>query len=174
MAGKRRLDSRPAALPFEALDQPRLLAADVRPCAAVDPDVEIEAAAVDVLAQVSRRTGLGDRRLEDPVGLDVLEPEVEVRRPRPGGEAGDQDPLEQLMRVLLHQVTVVEGRRLALVGVDAHERFLPVLRKERPFQTAREPCAAAAAKLRVLDQVDHRVGSMARALRAAWYPPRDS
>ena len=38
--GERRLDARLAALALEALDQPRLLAADVRARAAVDVDVE--------------------------------------------------------------------------------------------------------------------------------------
>ena len=138
-------------LPFEALDQPGLLAADVRPCPAVQPDVEVEARAVDVLAQVPGGPGLGDRRLEDAVGVDVLEPQVKVGGRRLGREAGDQDPLDQLVGVFLHQQAVVERRRLALVGVDAHERFLPILGKERPLEPARKARAAAAAQLRVLD-----------------------
>ena len=60
---ERRLDPGPAPLPLEALDQPGLLAADVRPGPPVQPDLEVEARAVDVLAQVPRRPGLGDRAL---------------------------------------------------------------------------------------------------------------
>ena len=92
---------------------------------------------------------------------------------RSGGEAGDQDPFEKLMRVFLHQQPVIERGRLALVGVDAHERFLPILGKERPFETARKPGAAAAAKLRVLDERDDRVGIARQRLpRSLIAPPR--
>src|SRR5262249_48934505 len=62
---ERRLDPRPPALPFEALDQAGLLAADIRPRAAMDPHVQVEARPIDTLAQVAGRAGLGDRRLED-------------------------------------------------------------------------------------------------------------
>ena len=125
--------------------------------------------AVDVLAQVPGGPGLGDRRLENPVGVDVLEPQIDVGRRRLGREAGDQDPLEELVRVLLHQQAVVERRRLALVGVDAHERFLPVLGKEAPLQPAGEAGAAAAAQLRVLDERRRPSRDrVASAFRAAW------
>ena len=49
--GKRRLDPRPGPLAFEAFDQARLFAADVRARPAVQVDVEIEARAENVLAQ---------------------------------------------------------------------------------------------------------------------------
>src|SRR5262249_41521242 len=59
----------------------------------------------------------------------------------------------------------------ALVPVAAHERFLPILREERPLQPAGEAGAAAAAQLRVLDDVDDRIGvarqRLARGLIAA-------
>ena len=155
---ERRLDAGPAALAFEALDEAGLLAADVGSRAAVNPDVQVVARAVDVLAQVAGGAGLLDRRLEDPVGPDILETKVDVGGARPGGEARDQDALEQLVGIPLHQEAVVEGRRLALVGVDAHERFFPILGKKRPLQAAREAGAAAAAELGILDQVDDRVG----------------
>src|SRR4051794_33567917 len=56
---ERRLDPRPPPLPFEALDQARLLAADIRPSPAMDPHIQVEARTIDVLAQVAGRTGLG-------------------------------------------------------------------------------------------------------------------
>ena len=62
---ERRLDPGPAALALEALDQPGLLAADVRPGAPVNIDLKVEARPIDVLPEVSRRPGLGDRRFQD-------------------------------------------------------------------------------------------------------------
>ena len=102
--------------------------------------------------------GLLERRFEDTVGPDILKAKVDVGSARPGGKACDQDALQQLVRIPLHEVAVVEGRRLALVGVDAHERFFPILGQKRPLQPARKAGAAAAAKLRVLHLVDYGVG----------------
>ena len=51
------------------------------------------------------------------------------------------------MRIFFHQQPVVERRRLAFVGVDAHERFFPVFGKKRPFEAAGKASTASAAKL---------------------------
>ena len=51
LGGIRRADARLAALAFDRVDQRRLLAADERPGAQADLQVEIEARAEDVLAQ---------------------------------------------------------------------------------------------------------------------------
>src|SRR5262249_7852194 len=47
----RRLDARVGAFPLERLDEPRLLAADVRAGATVHPHVEVEARAENVLPE---------------------------------------------------------------------------------------------------------------------------
>src|SRR5436305_517410 len=83
---------------------------------------------------VPRGAGLGDRPLHHPEGVDVLEPDVDVGRRGAGGEAGDQDPLQEHVGVLLHDDPVVERRRLALVAVDAEQGLLAVLGQEGPLQ----------------------------------------
>ena len=72
--------------------------------------------------------------------------------------AGDDDALDQRVRVVRHQRQVLAGARLALVGVD-HEvvRLAVVLRDEAPLHAGREAGAAAAAQARVLDQLDQVV-----------------
>ena len=77
---ERRLDPGPAPLPFQAFDQSGLFAADVRPGAAVQPDVEIEARPVDIPAQVPGRPRLFDRRFEDLVRANILESQVQISR----------------------------------------------------------------------------------------------
>ena len=138
---ERRLDPGPAALAFEALDQARLLAADVGPGPPVDVDLDVEARPVHVPPQVAGGPGLGDRPLQPPERLDVLEPDVDVSRRRLGREAGDQDAFDQLVRVQFHQLPVVEGCRFGFIGVDAEEGFLPILGQEAPLQAGGEPCA---------------------------------
>ena len=65
---ERRLQARVAALALERVEQRRLLAADVGAGAAVDDQLEVAVAAEDVLAEVARLVGFGDRGVED-VGL---------------------------------------------------------------------------------------------------------
>src|SRR5436305_1436425 len=62
------LQPRVAALALERVEQGRLLAADVGAGAAVDDQLEIAAAAADVLAEVARLIRFGDGGVED-VGL---------------------------------------------------------------------------------------------------------
>ena len=114
--------------------------------------------AQDVLADVTGLHGLGDRRLED-VGLvgvlaaDVDERPVDLRRPR-----RDQDPLDQLVRVLLHQFAVLERPRLGLVGV-AHEVLVHVaVREEGDLPAHREAGAATAPDVRVGEVGEHLLG----------------
>jgi hypothetical protein len=66
------LQARLAALALEALQQPGLLAADVRPGAAVEGDVERLAGAERVRPEVARLVGLGERVVEDPGLVLVL------------------------------------------------------------------------------------------------------
>src|SRR5712691_4397048 len=74
--GKRRLEPRLRALPFERFDERRLLARLVRAGAAVDVDVAVEPAAEDVAAEKARPVRLLDLGLED--FLDVIELAADV------------------------------------------------------------------------------------------------
>ena len=141
-----------AALAFQALDQPRFLAADVGAGAAVDVDVEVEALAEDVLAEQAGGVGLVDGLLHGARGGAVLVADVDVSRAGPRGVAGEDDAFEHLMRILFHEDAVVEGAGFALVGVDAQvDGAGMVLGQEGPLEAGREAGAAAAAQAGVLD-----------------------
>ena len=151
---KRRLDPRPGPLAFQAFDQARLFAADVRPAPRCKINVERKVAAQNVLAQQVVGVAFSIACLQDAKAAAVFVTQIEVGRGRPRRAAGDDDAFEQLMRILLHQDAIVERARLALVGVDAHvDRAGMVLRQERPLQAAREAGAAAAAQAGVLDEL---------------------
>src|SRR6185436_10168325 len=93
--------------------------ADVRAGAAVDPDLEIVAGAVDVLADVPLRPRLGERLFQAPDAESHLTADVDVGRVAADGEGGDDDALDQQMRIELDEHAILEGAGLALVGVDA-------------------------------------------------------
>ena len=65
-------------MPFHRLDQPRLFAADVGAGAAVDGDVEVEAAAEDVLAEEALGARFLDRLRQHRGAVVELAADVDV------------------------------------------------------------------------------------------------
>ena len=111
-------------------------------------DVEIDAAAHDVLAEQAGRVSFLERRLETRYGLaEKLAAHVVVSHRRVGGVGADRQSLDQRMRVVAQDVAIVAGARLALVRV-AHEVLLDrrVARHEAPLRAGGKRRAAAAAQ----------------------------
>jgi len=141
-----RLDPRPGSLPFEALDQAGFFAADVSGRADVDEDVEREGRAEDVLTEQPGGVAFVDRELQATARKRILDADIEVSRRRLRGVAAQNNPFDHLMRIELHQVTIVKRPRFALVGIDAHvDRAGMVLRQERPFEPGGEARTASTA-----------------------------
>ena len=124
---------------------------------------DAEAAAEDVLAEVALLVGLLGRRLEHVGLLLVLAADVDESLVDPGGVAGDDHALDQLVRVLLHQLAVLEGAGLGLVGVAAEVLVHVALGQEAGLGAHRESGAAAAAQAGSLELVQHCLGRQARA-----------
>ena len=149
--GERRLQARVAALALQRVEQRGLLAADVGAGAPVDDQLDLLTGAEHVLPEEARLVGLVHRRLED-VGLEVvLAADVDEAAVGTGGARRDCDSLDQLVRVLLDQLAVLEGSRFGLVGVAAEVLVHVAARQEGGLLAHREAGAAAAAKARVLE-----------------------
>ena len=116
---ERRLQARLALLALEAFQQRGLLAADVGAGAVMDEEVEVPAVDV-VLADQLGLIGLGDRRLEPLALADELAAHVGVAGVRAHREGGEQRALDQQMRIVPHDLAVLAGAGLGLVGID-HE-----------------------------------------------------
>ena len=151
--GERRLRPRLAALSLERLEQRGLLAADVGAGAAVEDDRD---AVEDVLG-----AHLLERRDEHLVLRLVLTADIDEHVRRLDRMCGDQRALEEAERDAEHDLAVLEGARLGLIGVD-HEvvrlRELVRLRDEAPLHPGWEERTAAAPQARGLEFVDHLVG----------------
>ena len=146
-----RLETRVAALALERVEQRRLLAADVGARAAVDDEAAREVRVEDALARVAARVGLADGGVEDVrLGL-VLAADVDERVPCARREGADQHALDQLVRVLVHQLAVLEGPGLGLVRVAAQVLLGVAVGKEARLLAHREPRASAAAEARGLE-----------------------
>ena len=159
---ERRLQPRLALLAFEAFQQRGLLAADIG--AGAVGDVEVERPAVDVvLADQLGLIGLVDRGLQMLALADELAADIDVAGMRAHREAREQAALDQQMRIVPHDLAVLAGAGLGLVGIDdeiARPAVGRFLRHERPFQPGRESRPAAAAQARGLHLVDDPVAAL--------------
>ena len=112
--------------------------------------------------------GLSHGGREPPPGLDVLSADVDEPLRRVDRPRRDQHALDEGVGVPLEKVPILEGSRLAFVGVD-HEvdRARVVLRDERPLGPGREAGAAEAPEVCALDLVDDHGGLHRLRLRPA-------
>src|SRR5262249_43832784 len=92
---------------------------------------------------------------------DELAADVDVARLGPHGAPGYQAALDQEMRIVPHDLAVLAGAGLRLVGID-HEimRAVGLLGHERPLEPGREAGAAAPTLARGLHLVDDRVAPL--------------
>ena len=100
---------------------------------------------------VAARVGLADGGVEDVGLLLVLAADVDERVRCAGRVGADHDALDQLVRVLVHQLAVLEGARLGLVRVAAQVLLDVAVRQEARLLAHREAGAAAAAQARGLE-----------------------
>src|SRR5579863_2279603 len=171
-----RLQPRLALLAFEAFEQRGLFAADIG--AGAVRNVEVERPAVDVvLADQLGLIGLIDRGLQMLALANELAADIDVAGMRSHRETGEQTPLDQQMRIVPHDLAILAGAGLGLVGIDheiARAAIFGFLRHEGPLHAGREAGSAAPAQagsLHLVDDpvaalVDDRLGAIPRAAAA--------
>ena len=99
---------------------------------------------------------LGERLLAALVGLPDLAVHVVVAAHAAHRVGGDRHALDQRMRVVAHDVAVLERAGLAFVGIaDEILLALVLLRHEAPLEAGGKARAAAAAQRRLLHFGDH-------------------
>src|SRR5262249_42543881 len=147
-----------ALLALEAFEQRRLLAADVGAGAVVHDHVVIVARAAGVLAEQPRLVGLIDGGLQTLLLSNEFATHIDVTRARAHRGTRNQAALDEEMRIVPHDLAILAGAGLRLVGVDDEVARPPVrlLGHERPFQAGREARAPAAALARSLHLVHQR------------------
>src|SRR5205807_9633908 len=105
---ERRLVARLRALAFERLEERGLLARFVCAGAAMDVDVAVEPGAEDVLAQQSARVRLVYGAFENLLHMEEFASYIDVGDFRSDGVAADGAPLDEEVRIALHQQVVLE------------------------------------------------------------------
>mmetsp|Transcript_35252 Transcript_35252/g.64064 ORF Transcript_35252/g.64064 Transcript_35252/m.64064 type:complete len:454 (-) Transcript_35252:330-1691(-) len=134
------------SLALQGLDERGLLAADVGARAAVQVHVKVVAGATGVLAQEALGVSLVDGLIQHNSLVEVLAANIDVGRPGPHSEPGDETALHQLVGVLAHDLAVLASARLGLIGVYHQEAgaTIVVLGHKRPLQAGRETSTSAA------------------------------
>ena len=149
---ERRLEAWIAALALQRLQQRALLAADVGSRAGMHGDLQIVAAAEDILSKQSRRVGFLHGALDLLISLGQFATDVDESVAHARGVGGKYRPLDDLVRADLHNHAVLEGARLTLVGVDAQIAWpCALFGQEAPLDAGGEARAAAPAQSRRLD-----------------------
>ena len=113
----RRADAGLAALAFDRMDQGRLLAADERPRAQANFQIETVARAEDVFAQQAPLVTLVDRPLDAFDRHRIFGADVDESLLGADGEAADDHPLDYVQRIALQHGAVHEGAGVAFVGI---------------------------------------------------------
>ena len=159
-SGERGLQGGLAALAFHRVDKGGLFAADESTGTVAELDIEVEAAAEDVLAEEAVFAGLLDGDLEAVDGEGIFGTDVDETLGGADGVAADGHSFDDAVGVTLEDGAVHEGAGVTLVGV-ADDVFLVglVFGAEAPFDAGGEACAATAAEAGLGDLVDNLLGS---------------
>jgi hypothetical protein len=84
----------------------------------------------------------GHLPFEDHAALRVFIAQIYVDLRRLDDPGGGQHPFEKSVRVGFEKIAVLEGARLALVGVDRHQPRCGLLAHQTPLAPGRKPRTA--------------------------------
>src|SRR5581483_1892660 len=156
-------DSRDAALAFERLHQRRFLPNFVRAGAAMPINIEIVAAAKDILAEKAARIRVAQGFLHDDRQVAILAADVDVSDMGLHCEGGNHHALDYGVRIVFEDQPVFAGPGFALVAVAQNVFGLRrLLGNERPLHSGVETRATPAAKPRILYLINNRVRTHAQ------------
>src|SRR5205823_2506601 len=137
-------------------DEPGLLAADVGARASMHPEVEIEAAAEDVFAEEILFASFFKRAVQNLRALSELAADVNVSELHVVRPTREDHPFDELVRVFVDDLAVLERARLGFVGVaNEVNRLAAFAVHERPLESAGKSRAAATAQAGLHDLVAH-------------------
>ena len=149
-----RFDPRIRALSLERFKQAGLLAADVCACPLMDININVKARIQNIFADEALCPSGLDRVPNNACGLGKLAPDVNVAKVRIRRISRNGESLDELMRVVVKNISVLEGSRFGLVGVD-HDivRFAIIIFDEAPLCAAGKSRSSAAAQIGGLNGV---------------------
>jgi hypothetical protein len=118
----------------------------------VHPDFKIVAAAENILAETIHLARLGERPVQDLRPFDKLAANVNVGELNIVRVARDDHALDELVRVFVNDLAILERARLRFIGIANEVNRLAALAVDKgPLQPAGKTRAAAATQARDFD-----------------------
>jgi hypothetical protein len=124
---ERRLKTGLSGLSLKRLNKRSLLTTDVGTGTSVQVNIEIVTGFTGVLSDQAGGVSLVDGSLKNSSLLDEFTTDVDVGSGRVHGSARDEASLDELVWVLSHNLTVLAGSGLTLIGVDDEVTGLVIL-----------------------------------------------
>ena len=125
-------------------------------------DLHVEPGGEDVFAQKIVRPGFLDGALQDMGPFRELPSYIYVRGAGVQGETGDEDAFEELVRVVVNDVTILKGTGFGLVRVtDEIDRLLLIRLDKAPLHAtgkSRATASAQSGRFHFVHDVDARHG----------------
>src|SRR5688572_6237066 len=113
----------------------------------MDVDFEIVAGTQNVLTEKILRTSLVQRPVQDARAVGEFAANVDIGQLHVVSEAGDDHALDELVRILVDDLAILEGAWLGFVGIaDKINRLAAPPIDETPFESARETRPSPAAQ----------------------------
>ncbi|MCY1223534.1 hypothetical protein D9M72_356630 [compost metagenome] len=147
LRGERRPGPHDAAQPVQPVEQGRLLAGNIGPCAFGNTHFQAEAAACNVRAEMPGSSCLVQRTAEPGGGERILGAYKDDAGGCTDGEAGQDQPLEHAVRVLFHEQAVRIGTRVAFIAIGHDHAWCRVVEGGPPFGGGAEPGPAPPSQL---------------------------
>ena len=143
----RRLDPGVSPLAFEGFDQTGFLATNIGAGTAMHVNLQIVTRAQNILSQKTRCPGFLKCLIQQLGRNRHLTPDVDVGQLYVVGPAREDHPLDQLVRILVEDLTILEGARFGLVGVaNQIDRLTAAAVHEAPLKAGRETRATTTAQ----------------------------
>ena len=149
-------NARIPALAFERFDKPGFFSADVSARAAMNIKLHVESRTENIFAEKVVLPRFFDGALEDFRAFGKFSAYVDVRRPGVERVTRNQHAFEQLVRIFMNDVAILERARLGFIGVTNQiDRPFFVRLDKAPFQAAGKPGPTATAQPGVFHFVDN-------------------
>ncbi len=142
-----RFQTRLGAISFQGAQGSGFFTADIGTGTAMDVNFQVVAAIQDILAQEISGSGFIQSPVQNFSAFVEFTPDVDVGQVNIVGEAGNDHSLDELMRVFVDDLSILEGAGLRLIAVaNQVDRLTGGAVHKGPFEAGREACTAAAAK----------------------------
>jgi hypothetical protein len=142
-----RLDARIRTLAFERFDETRFLAADISTRATMNVHLQIVTAATNIFTEETFGPGFFQRFIQDFCAVHHFATDVDVGEMHVVRKTRDGHAFEQLVRILIHYLPVLERAGFGFVRVaDEIDRLAALAVNEAPLEAAGKTCATTTAQ----------------------------